>query len=184
MASNRKVAFLFGENGPKSPSVLGGKGAGLAELVGLEIPVPPGFTVSTSVARAYAQHRRVPARLTHQLAWDMQALERATGRGLGNPDNPLLISVRSGAAVSMPGMMDTILNLGLNSQTVQGLARLTTDGFAWDCYRRFLAMYGEVVLGIPREWFAEVLDAIKAQHKVVEDQALDAQTLQDLCGRY
>ncbi|HXG47567.1 MAG TPA: PEP/pyruvate-binding domain-containing protein, partial [Methylomirabilota bacterium] len=183
-SNRRQVAFLFGEGNCNTAALLGGKGAGLAELVSLGMPVPPGFTVTTSVARAFAQHRRTPGRLAWHVERGMAAIERQTGKRFGDPGNPLLVSVRSGAAVSMPGMMDTVLNLGMNQEITRGLAAVTGPRFAWDCYRRFLAMFGEIVLGIPRSFFAEIIDKVKADRGLVMDSQLSANALEQVCQEY
>ncbi|MEA3226321.1 MAG: PEP/pyruvate-binding domain-containing protein, partial [Planctomycetota bacterium] len=152
--STRQVVRLFSEKSAASVERHGGKGHSLAEMVRLGVPVPLGFTVTTTVARLFSQEDRLPKRLTAQIARGIAATERQTGRRFGDTRNPLLVSVRSGAPVSMPGMMDTVLNLGLNPETVQGLARQSGDKrFAWDCYRRFLQMFGNIVCGIEREKF-------------------------------
>ena len=129
--------------------LLGGKGANLAEMTSvLKLPVPPGFTISTDACREYMKHGW-PAGLDAEIATQVQKLEKAMGRKLGDPSDPLLVSVRSGAKFSMPGMMDTVLNLGLNDQSVKGLAAVTDDErFAYDSYRRFIAMYGRIVLNV------------------------------------
>lgn len=151
--SNKQVVFLFGE-GNHDAEVLGGKGAGLAEMARLGVSVPPGFTVTTTVARAWKENNRFPQRFEWQFQRGIALLERQTGKKFGNPTNPLLVSVRSGARVSMPGMMDTILNLGLNPEIISGLAKVSgSEHFAWDCYRRFLEMFGQVVLGLKKEDF-------------------------------
>ena len=184
----RQAVFLFREdNGHEtslSPQVRGGKGAGLAQMARLGVPVPPGFTVTTTVARAFSENGVIPRRLAWQIERGIKALERETGKGLSNPDSPLLLSVRSGAAVSMPGMMDTVLNLGLNPATVKGLAREAGERFAYDCYRRFLAMFGEVVLGIPRQAFEQVLATARVRQGVETDQQLEAEALADVCDTF
>jgi phosphohistidine swiveling domain-containing protein len=156
----RQVARLFGEvnSKPVSPAVLGGKGAGLAELALASVPVPPGFTLVTGVARAFHQHKRLPGRLQHQVEWKLKEVERMTGLSFGDSDKPLLVSVRSGAAVSMPGMMDTVLNIGLNRSNIGGLIRRGGEHFAWDCYRRLLAQFGSVVMGVPEDDFRKIAD--------------------------
>ncbi|MBY0359516.1 MAG: pyruvate, phosphate dikinase [Candidatus Obscuribacterales bacterium] len=180
----KKVARLFQEGGPASPAVLGGKGAGLAELARDNVPVPPGFTVTTAVARAFAQHKRLPNRLAWQLDWQIAAVEKACAKTFGAVNNPLLLSVRSGAPVSMPGMMDTILNLGLNPATVRGLAKLAGARFAYDCYRRFLQMFADVVLGVCRHKFEEILESVKLNQQAATDQELTASALQEVCNRF
>lgn len=146
----RQVVFSFNEGTPetRTPAIRGGKGAYLAEMTALGLPVPPGFTVSTTVTRAFSQNGQLPKRVAGQFDRALRKLEHQTGKEFGNPENPLLISVRSGAQASMPGMMDTILNVGLNPSTVAGLARLQGEEFALDAYRRFLVQFGSVVLGV------------------------------------
>ncbi len=187
MAKNRQLVFLFpeGDTTSLSPQARGGKGAVLAEMVRLGVPVPPGFTVTTTLARGARQAEgRLPKRLAWQLRRAITQLERETGKGFGNPANPLLVSVRSGAPASMPGMMDTVLNLGLNLRTVKGLAQQQGEVFAYDSYRRFLASFGEVVLGIERDYFDEILQDLKVEFKVKENQNLPLLALQKLVGLY
>jgi Phosphoenolpyruvate synthase/pyruvate phosphate dikinase len=179
-ASSKQVAFLFGEGGT-SRDKLGGKGAGLAESIELGLPVPMGFTLTTSVARAFAQHNAVPNRLRHQITWGFAAMEKASGKRFGDAANPLLVSVRSGAKFSMPGMMDTVLNLGINPEIAAGLAAQTDKLFAYDCYRRFLSMFGEVVQGIHKDVFKSILADIKARRGVVKDQELSGDDWQQVC---
>lgn len=146
----RQVVFSFDEGAPetRTPAVRGGKGAALAEMTALGLPVPPGFTVTTTVARAFSQNGHVPKRVVGQFDRALRKLERQTGKVFGDPDDPLLVSVRSGAQVSMPGMMDTVLNVGLTPANVAGLARLYGERFAFDVYYRFLVQFGTVVLGV------------------------------------
>ena len=146
--------FFFGDGraeGTKDmKNVLGGKGAGLAEMTNLGVPVPPGFTIACATCVEYLRTQRVPEGLRDEVEGALERLERATGKTFGDSRNPLLVSVRSGAPVSMPGMMETILNLGLNDETVSGLAAASGNArFAYDSYRRFIQMYGDVVLGVP-----------------------------------
>ena len=171
--------------------LLGGKGANLAEMMRLGLPVPPGFTITTDVCnffdRALGQTGRgeYPDGYTEQLEEKLQELEREMGKRLGDPENPLLVSVRSGAAVSMPGMMDTILNLGLNDATILGLvAKTGNERFAYDAYRRFVNMFGDVVLGVAHEHFEAVMDEMKAAKGVSHDTDLDAADLRALVQRY
>ena len=154
--------------------VLGGKGAGLAEMTNAGVPVPPGYTIATEVCRHYYAHgRTLPADFAAQEKAALERLEKEMGKGLGDPHDPLLVSVRSGAKFSMPGMMDTILNLGLNDRSVAGLAKKTgNERFAWDCYRRFIAMYGSVVLGIAKDEFEHKLTALKARRRATLDTDL------------
>ena len=154
-AASGEVRLLFGRktdgNGTMKP-LLGGKGANLAEMSRIGLPVPPGFTITTEVCTYYYDNKRTyPPALQGQMEAGVAALEQQTGKKFGDLKNPLLVSVRSGARDSMPGMMDTILNLGLNDQTVEALATKTgNERFAWDCYRRFVQMYGDVVLGVQK----------------------------------
>ena len=144
-------------------NLLGGKGANLAEMASLGLPVPPGFTITTEFCtHFYAQGEVFPAELKTQVAAALARVEKTLGMNFGDPANPLLVSVRSGARASMPGMMDTVLNLGLNDQTVVGLAQQSGDErFAWDSYRRFIQMYGDVVLGLYHHDFEDILDTHK-----------------------
>ena len=166
--------------------LLGGKGANLAEMTNLGIPVPPGFTISTEVCKYFYDHGRTyPEDLKVQVDEALKKLEEVTGKKLGDPESPLLVSVRSGAAISMPGMMDTILNLGLNDETVKGLARLTNnERFAYDAYRRFLQMFGDTALGIPHSEFEKALEARKKAKGVKLDVELDADDLKALVEDY
>jgi pyruvate,orthophosphate dikinase len=155
-----KRTYSFGsgraEGDRDMKELLGGKGAGLAEMSRIGIPVPPGFTITTEVCTEfYAAGKRLPRGFEQEMRAALSKVEALTGKGFGDAANPLLVSVRSGARVSMPGMMDTVLNLGLNERTVEGLARRSgNDRFAWDSYRRFCAMFGDVVLGMKWRRFA------------------------------
>ena len=157
-------------------NLLGGKGANLAEMASIGLPVPPGFTITTEVCTAfYENDHRYPAELTEQVRAGLAHIEQAVGLTFGDRQKPLLVSVRSGARVSMPGMMDTVLNLGLNDATVEGLAALSGDPrFAWDSYRRFIQMYGSVVLDVDHHRFEEIIEHVKLDRGVVEDTALTA----------
>src|SRR5689334_10834078 len=158
--------------------ILGGKGAGLAEMANLGLPVPPGFTISARLCLTYLEQGTFPDELRDEVDRHLKQLERATKKKFGDPANPLLVSVRSGAAVSMPGMMETILNLGLNDATVQGLVAASKNArFAYDSYRRFVQMYGDVVFDLGKEPFAEVLAEFKARCKVGRDIDLPADEL-------
>ncbi len=171
---------------------LGGKGANLAEMAGMGIPVPPGFTITTEVCAYYQEHDGAfPEGLEAEVADGLRKIEEATGKAFGDPSNPLLVSVRSGAAVSMPGMMDTILNLGLNDETVAGLAeKADNERFAYDSYRRLLQMYGDVVMGLKPETesdpdpFEEILDAVKEERGAKLDTDLSADDLKTLVDRF
>ncbi len=165
--------------------VLGGKGAGLAEMTNAGVPVPPGFTISTRVCIAYQKEGRVPATVQTEQDRYIERLEKLLGKKLGDPADPLLVSVRSGAKFSMPGMMDTILNLGLNDKSVQGLAAKTgNERFAWDCYRRFISMFSDVVLDISKRRFEEELSALKKERGVKLDLDLGAEDLKELVARF
>ena len=185
-----KYAYFFGgghaEGSSLMRNLLGGKGCELAEMTNLGIPVPPGFTITTQAwARYNRAGRRAPEGLWDQVHENLKKLETASGLAFGDASRPLLVSVRSGARVSMPGMMETVLNLGLNDSTVLGLATWTrNERFAWDCYRRFIAMFGNVVLGIKRETFDEHLDALKSRLGIKTDPKLPAQELRKLVQTY
>ena len=161
--ASQQYVYDFDEPSEGGRELLGGKGIGLAEMTQLGIPVPAGFTITTDACRAYmANGRTLPDELDEQIADHLRALEEATGKRFGDPEDPLLVSVRSGAAVSMPGMMDTILNLGLNDEAVEGLARATGNvRFARDSYRRLIQMYGKVVDEIPADQFEDELAELK-----------------------
>jgi len=192
----KKWVYFFGkgitEGNAKMRDLLGGKGANLAEMALLGIPVPPGFTISTEACRYYYQTGgKYPPELKGQVEEGIRKIEELTGKKFGDPSNPLLFSVRSGAPISMPGMMDTVLNLGLNDETVEGLALQTNDPrFAYDCYRRFIAMYGDVVLGLKpqekeeRDLFEVILEEVKKKKKVKNDSELDVETLKELIILY
>src|SRR5438477_2523625 len=199
MASGKsgKYVYLFGKsktdgNGAMKP-LLGGKGANLAEMCRIGLPVPPGFTITTEVCTYYYDHKRTyPPALKAGMQAGVASIEKQTGRKFGDTKNPLLVSVRSGARDSMPGMMDTILNLGLNDQTVEALAKKTGNPrFAWDCYRRFVQMYGDVVLGVQKrpgedhEPFEVVIEKLKHDryHRDIEDTKLTPEDLKELVVR-
>lgn len=166
-------------------AILGGKGANLAEMTRIGIPVPPGFTISTDACRFYLREEHLPSGLERQVVEALHRVEKDAGKRFGDAGNPLLISVRSGAAVSMPGMMDTILNLGLNTHTVEGLARAANDErFAYDSYRRFVEMYAHVVLGVPRDGFDALLDKAKHARGTDQDTGLTVDDLRELTARF
>ena len=185
-----KYVYSFGRGKAEGSSVmrnlLGGKGCELAEMTNLGIPVPPGFTITTQAWAAYNRTgRQFPDGLWDQVASALEKLEQDAGLVLGDPRRPLLVSVRSGARVSMPGMMETVLNLGLNDATVEGLAAWTgNERFAWDCYRRFITMFGDVVLDIKREAFDEHLEALKKRLGVTSDPEVPAAELRRLAQTY
>ncbi len=185
-----KHVFTFGggsaEGNKSMKALLGGKGANLAEMSAIGLPIPPGFTISTEVCAYYNEHNNAwPQGLEEQLQESVHFLENLMGLKFGDSDDPLLVSVRSGAAVSMPGMMDTVLNLGINDQSVIGIARKThNERFAYDCYRRFIDMFGDVVMGIEHEQFERVLESLKKEVGVVNDTELGVDELKDLVDRY
>ncbi|HEX5325996.1 MAG TPA: pyruvate, phosphate dikinase, partial [Acetobacteraceae bacterium] len=185
-----KWVYSFGPGGNEGRAelrdLLGGKGANLAEMAGIGLPVPPGFTITTEVCTAYFENdHRYPDELDLQVQKALGQVEQAAGRRFGDADRPLLVSVRSGARVSMPGMMDTVLNLGLNDTTVEGLARdAQDDRFAWDSYRRFMQMYGSVVLGVEHHRFEEIIEQVKLDAGVFEDTALTAADWRRLVDAY
>jgi pyruvate, orthophosphate dikinase len=195
--TSSKPVYLFGKktdgNGSMKP-LLGGKGANLAEMCRIGLPVPPGFTITTEVCTYYYAHKRAyPSTLQPQIKAGIAAIEQQTKKKVGDLKNPLLVSVRSGARDSMPGMMDTILNLGLNDQTVEALAAKTGNPrFAWDCYRRFMQMYGDVVLGVQKrpdedhEPFETVIERLKHEryHEHIEDTTLTVDDLKELVSRF
>jgi len=186
----KKYVYFFGagkaEGNSKMRNLLGGKGCDLAEMTNLKIPVPPGFTITTEVCTAYyASKKKYPAGLKEQVKKGLAKVEKAMGAKFGDPKNPLLLSVRSGARISMPGMMDTILNLGLNDQTVQGLIEKSGDArFAYDSYRRFVQMYGDVVLGVDRGQMEERIDERKKRKGVKLDIELSAQDWRELVQEF
>lgn len=185
-----KYVYFFGngkaEGEAGMKNLLGGKGANLAEMTNLGIPVPPGFTITTEVCTAYYENKQQwPAGLEQEIEENLRRLEAALGAKFGDPQNPLLVSVRSGARASMPGMMDTILNLGINHDAVQGLiAKSGNPRFAWDSFRRFITMYGDVVLEVKHEEFEHILEAKKKERGVKLDTDLTAEDLQALIPKY
>src|SRR6195952_313646 len=180
-----KLVYDFAEGNRDMKDQLGGKGANLAEMTNLGLPVPPGFVISTAACRAYLETGDEPAELRDEVAEHLDRLEKAMGKKLGDPSDPLLVSVRSGAKFSMPGMMDTVLNLGLNDESVEGLAKQSgSERFAWDSYRRLLAMFGETVLGVDGARFSEALDEVKSGKGTKDDLDLDENDLRTLVGSY
>lgn len=185
-----KWVYFFGngqtDGQQHDKNLVGGKGANLAEMVSLGIPVPAGFTITTEACTTfYSNGERWPEGLEEQIKENIVRLEEAMGTKFGDPSNPLLVSVRSGARVSMPGMMDTVLNLGLNDETVAGLAAKSGNPeFAWDSYRRFIQMYGDVVMGVEHDLFEEALQTLKDEQGVALDNELSAEALQELVRRY
>ena len=181
-----KWVYAFSEGSRDMRDLLGGKGANVADMTRLGLPVPPGFTITTAACIAYlAEGRQFPAGLERQMDQYLAALEADAGKRLGDPADPLLVSVRSGARDSMPGMMDTILNLGLNDESVEGLAAITGNArFAFDSYRRFIQMYGDVVCEVDKHHFEKALDALKAERGAAADVDLDADDLRGLTATF
>ncbi|MFI7136508.1 pyruvate, phosphate dikinase [Streptomyces massasporeus] len=180
-----KFVYDFTEGNKDLKDLLGGKGANLAEMTNLGLPVPPGFTITTEACKVYLDSGEEPAALRDEVSAHLDALEARMGKKLGQADDPLLVSVRSGAKFSMPGMMDTVLNIGLSDKSVQGLAKQAGDDrFAWDSYRRLIQMFGKTVLGVDGELFEDALDAAKAAKKVTVDTELEAADLKKLVTKF
>jgi pyruvate,orthophosphate dikinase len=191
-----KYVYFFGngkaDGNGKQKELLGGKGANLAEMTLIGLPVPPGFTISTEACNHYsAQNRQFPAELKAQVEAALRQVEDVMGSKFGDPRNPLLVSCRSGARVSMPGMMDTVLNLGLSEKTIAGLIeRSKNERFAWDSYRRFVQMYGDVVLDLkPQDKkeidpFEKIMEELKHSKNVTQDNDLTVDDLKELVKRY
>src|SRR5438128_2654349 len=189
-SKGKKYVYFFGngkaDGNRNMKDLLGGKGSGLAEMTNAGLPVPPGFTISTEVCNIYyEQNNKIPSAIDGAIAENLKKLEQAAGATLGSTANPLLVSVRSGAKFSMPGMIDTILNLGLNDSAVEGLKNQTQNGrFAFDSYRRFIQMFGNVVLEIPKDAFEHEFDGVKKARGVKLDTDLDENALRDVVQRY
>ncbi|MFB8243515.1 pyruvate, phosphate dikinase [Streptomyces sp. NPDC055952] len=180
-----KFVYDFTEGNKDLKDLLGGKGANLAEMTNLGLPVPPGFTITTEACKTYLDSGEEPAALRDEVSAHLDALEARMGKKLGQADDPLLVSVRSGAKFSMPGMMDTVLNIGLSDKSVQGLAEQAGDErFAWDSYRRLIQMFGKTVLGVDGELFEDALEAAKAAKKVTVDTELEAADLKKLVTKF
>jgi pyruvate,orthophosphate dikinase len=180
-----KRVYLFEEGSADMRDLLGGKGANLAEMTNIGLPVPPGFTITTDVCRGYMKRLRLPDGLMQEVREKMQIVEGRVGKKFGDPHNPLLVSVRSGAKFSMPGMMDTILNLGLNDATAEGMIRLTNNPrFVYDAYRRFIMMFSDVVMDIPKRYFEARFDALKERLGVTQDTDVPADALRELVGEF
>jgi pyruvate, orthophosphate dikinase len=184
--ADHKYVYDFAEGNKQMKDLLGGKGANLAEMTNLGLPVPPGFTITTEACKAYLNTGSEPPELPAQIDKHLAALEEAMGKRLGQPDDPLLVSVRSGAKFSMPGMMETVLNVGLNDDSVTGLAAQAggNDRFAWDSYRRLIQMYGKTVCGVPADEFDHALDGAKQAKGSTNDLDLDATDLKALVDAY
>ncbi|MFQ5722538.1 MAG: PEP/pyruvate-binding domain-containing protein, partial [Candidatus Aminicenantales bacterium] len=186
----KKYVFFFAEgkaDGHKEmKDLLGGKGANLAEMAAIGLPVPPGFTISTEVCNLFARSKgKLPAEVKKEVLVNLKRLERVSGQKFGDEGNPLLVSVRSGAKFSMPGMMDTVLNLGLNDKTIKGLARKSSNRrFALDCYRRLLHMFGDVVMGVSKRKFEEILRRKKEEKNIEFDYQLSEEDLEEIISEY
>ena len=185
MVKNKPV-YAFEEADSKKRMLLGGKGAGLSEMTRLKLPVPPGFTITTEVCNKYYENgRKLPKDVMPAVMKNIAKMEKKTGKKWNSTKNPLLVSVRSGAAISMPGMMDTILNLGLNEKTVEGFAAQTKNPrFSWDSYRRFIQLFGKVVFGVNDEKFDHVLDSAKSKQGVTDDSKLNVESLKKIVREY
>jgi pyruvate,orthophosphate dikinase len=183
-----KRVFFFGDGKAEgrglSKEILGGKGYGLVRMTAMGVPVPPGFVISTAVCAAYSKGGKYPAGLREEVEENLQKLERVTGKVFGDAENPLLVSVRSGAPASMPGMMDTILNLGLTHEAKAGFGHAAGERFARDCRRRLISMYGDVVLKVPKHRFEDAIAAARLKAGVANDAQLSAQDLRALCTKY
>ncbi len=182
--SNRaKWVYLFHEGSSEMRDLLGGKGAGLSEMTNAGLPVPPGFIITTEACNAYTEaNQEFPGDLWEQIQTALSLVQEQSGKIFGDPENPLLVSVRSGARVSMPGMMDTILNLGLNDLTVRGLTHSTGNPqFALDSYRRFIQMFSKVVLGLDSVAFEKIIADKKSTLGAIQDSDLSADALSELC---
>ncbi len=185
--SDKRHVYAFHEGDGKNKQLLGGKGANLCEMTQFGLNVPPGFVISTEACLDYlaSESKALPAEIMDDVRKHMAEVEKATGKGFGDAANPLLVSVRSGSAMSMPGMMDTILNLGLNSQTLKGVIEQTGDErFGYDAYRRFIQLFGKVALGVPDERFDEEFEAVKQNANVTEDVGLSAKDLKEISERF
>jgi pyruvate,orthophosphate dikinase len=183
---NARYVYLFEEADGTNKKLFGGKGAGLAEMTHMGLPVPSGFIVTAEACLKYLESKRkLPKGLMEQVKESIKRIEEKTGKIFGRPANPLFFSVRSGAAISMPGMMDTILNLGLNDETIEGLIQITSDGrFAYDAYRRFIQLFGKIALGIEEREFDQILNRKKEKVGAVYDTDLDADSLKEICEHY
>ena len=184
--SKKKYVYLFSEGNAQMRELLGGKGANLAEMTGLGLPVPPGFTVTTEACTQYYEDGKwINEDIVAEIFEYLGKLEKITGKKFGDSENPLLVSVRSGARASMPGMMDTILNLGLNEQVVEVIAKKSSNPrWAWDCYRRFIQMYSDVVMEVGKKYFEQLIDKLKAERGVTMDTELTADDLKTLAHQF
>ena len=180
--STKKFVYLFSEGNASMRELLGGKGANLAEMTNLGLPVPQGFTISTEACTQYYEDgRKINDDIQAEIMENISKMEKITGKKFGDKENPLLVSVRSGARASMPGMMDTILNLGLNEQVVDVIAAKSGNPrWAWDCYRRFIQMFSDVVMEVGKKYFEKLIDEMKEKKGVKMDTELTAEDLKTL----
>ncbi|MGN0647980.1 MAG: PEP/pyruvate-binding domain-containing protein, partial [Oscillospiraceae bacterium] len=183
---SKKYVYLFSEGDASMRELLGGKGANLAEMTNMGLPVPQGFTITTEACTQYYEDgRQINEEIQGQINEYIEKMEKVTGKKFGDKTNPLLVSVRSGARASMPGMMDTILNLGLNEDVVNYMAEASNNPrWAWDCYRRFIQMYSDVVMEVGKKYFEELIDKMKAQKGVTQDVELNADDLKELASQF
>ncbi|MBQ7836072.1 MAG: pyruvate, phosphate dikinase, partial [Clostridia bacterium] len=180
----KKFVYLFSEGDASMRELLGGKGANLAEMTKIGLPVPQGFTISTEACTQYYEDgKMINDDIQAEIMEYVEKMEGITGKKFGDLENPLLVSVRSGARASMPGMMDTILNLGLNEEVVEVMAKKSGNArWAWDCYRRFIQMYSDVVMEVGKKYFEELIDKMKEEKVVTQDVDLTADDLKALAG--
>ena len=186
MANSQLKWLYFFDEGVTDRKLLGGKGAGLCEMTSFGLPIPPGFVITTSVCEEFYRNGQIlPTGLMGSVLEAMASLEARTGKKFGDAANPLLVSVRSGSPISMPGMMDTILNLGLNDLVVEGLANITGDRrFAYDTYRRFIQLFGKIVLDVDEDEFSKLLDGEKKRRGAIQDSDLDAESVVRVAEAY
>ena len=182
----KKWVYLFSEGNATMRNLLGGKGANLAEMTNIGMPVPQGFTITTEACTQYYEDgKKINDEIMDQIMDHIGKMEEITGKKFGDKENPLLVSVRSGARASMPGMMDTILNLGLNEEVVEVLAKKSGNPrWAWDCYRRFIQMFSDVVMEVGKKYFEELIDKMKAEKGVTQDVELTADDLKELADQF
>ncbi|MBQ8585862.1 MAG: pyruvate, phosphate dikinase, partial [Butyricicoccus sp.] len=182
----KKYVYLFSEGNATMRELLGGKGANLAEMTSIGLPVPQGFTISTEACTQYYEDgRQINDEIQAQISEYVEKIEEINGKKFGDAENPLLVSVRSGARASMPGMMDTILNLGLNEEVVESIAAKSGNArWAWDCYRRFIQMYSDVVMEVGKKYFELLIDKMKEERGVTLDVELTADDLKELAFQF
>ena len=182
---SKKYVYLFKEGNATMRELLGGKGANLAEMTNIGLPVPQGFTITTEACTQYYEDGKINDDIVAEIEKNIVEMEKITGKKFGDKENPLLVSVRSGARASMPGMMDTILNLGLNETVVDTIATKSQNPrWAWDCYRRFIQMFSDVVMEVGKKYFEELIDKMKADRGVKQDVELTADDLKELAMQF